>query len=170
MSRVQQHTFLISFFFIFLIWCCLNIIYSTLHVDDSKVLHSKLELESSSRNLSRKEFFFNFWSSILTSFFCNVRRIWNFQSSKTSKIVRKFSRNYSNFLALENAKTFQFLPFLISFGNFRETEKNGFFRKISKFRKPNNSETRVNEKFRKFLLLQGLKREDIKCACSPLIV
>ncbi len=41
--------------------------------------------------------------------------------------------------------------------NFHETEKKWFFpKKNSKFRKPNNSETRENEKFGKFCLSQGL--------------
>jgi len=50
----------------------------------------------------------------LTSFFHDfrkVRKVWNFQSSETSKILQIFLQNYSNFLASENAKTFQFLPF-----------------------------------------------------------
>jgi len=42
--------------------------------------------------------------------------------------------------------------------NFREFEKPGYFRKISKLRKPNYSETQKNEKFRNFRLTQGLIR------------
>jgi len=53
----------------------------------------------------------NFRSSRLTSFFLpffrNVWKIWNFQSSGTSKILQKLFK----FLALENAETFQFCHF-----------------------------------------------------------
>jgi len=40
--------------------------------------------------------------------------------------------------------------------NFCEFKKFGFFRKISKLRKPNISETLENEKFRNFRLTQGI--------------
>jgi len=45
--------------------------------------------------------------------------------------------------------------------NFCEFEKFGFFQKNSELRKPNISETRENEKFGNFHLIQGLSSEAV---------
>ncbi len=95
---------------------------------------------------------------ILASFFCNFWKIWN-------------RTNSEYFVSSEYLETPVFDPktglltqkgdfdpnlFLNFFVKFSWIQKTGVFRKISKLQKSNNSETRKNEKFGNFRLLQGL--------------